>query len=69
MSRKLAIYDVYRGDEYLFSGTAKEFSLVTGLKIDTVYWFATKQRMRRVEKSKKPRGYILLRQDDLDGEF
>ena len=50
MSRKLAVYDVYRGDEYLF-------------------WFATKQRMRRVEKSKKPRGYILLRQDDLDGEF
>ena len=24
MSRKLAVYDVYRGDEYLFSGTAKE---------------------------------------------
>lgn len=61
-------YDIYKGDTYIFSGTAKEVSERLGVKISTIqYWASPKHRERCEAGSRK--GYIAYRYIEDDEEM
>lgn len=45
-------YAVYRGDTFLFIGTAEECAKRLGVKADTIRWNASPRGLRRFENSK-----------------
>ena len=49
----MKIYAVYRGEEFLYEGTAKECANYFGVKEDTVRWWNTKSNKKRVLGKRK----------------
>lgn len=47
------IYAVYKGEDFLFEGTAKECAEHFGVKEDTVWFWRTPSNLRRDKKNRK----------------
>lgn len=47
------IYALYRGDIYIRDGTADELAAETGLKVNTISWYATGVRRRRIDSQRR----------------
>ncbi|MDQ0158833.1 hypothetical protein [Alkalibacillus salilacus] len=43
-------YTVYKGEDIIVSGTAKECAQVLNIKPESVRWLATQANLRRIEK-------------------
>ena len=56
-------YDIYKGDTYVYSGTAKEVSEHFGVKIATVRYWASPKHHERCEVGSR-KGYIAYRYTD-----
>lgn len=68
MSRKCyKQYAMYKGDEFVDVGTAKELAKKHNLAIQTFYWYATCTRYNSKEHK---RGYVVFPLDDeLKGDY
>lgn len=51
MSRKEAVYAIYKGDTFIDVGTAKELARSQGIKIKTVWFYASGASKRRAGTS------------------
>ncbi len=49
----MKIYAVYKGEEFLYEGTAKECAKHFGVKPDTIRWWNTVQNKKRGEGKTK----------------
>lgn len=68
MSKK-KIYAVYKGDKFLYVGTAKECAEYFQVDIETVYWWKSLANRRRANKNKirresKRKIAIVLEEDE-----
>ena len=50
---KRAEYAVYKGDDYLGSGTAKELADKFDVDIKTIYWWSTPTSIKRGKGNRK----------------
>ena len=48
--RDSAFYTVYKGDEIICTGSARECAEALGVKVKTIYFYASKAWKRRVER-------------------
>ena len=48
--RASAFYTVYKGDEIICSGSARECAEALGVKVKTIYFYASPAWKRRVER-------------------
>lgn len=48
--RASACYAVYKGDEIICTGSARECAKALGVKVETVYFYASPAWKRRVER-------------------
>ena len=48
--RDSAFYTVYKGDEIICTGSARECAEALGVKVKTIYFHASKALKRRVER-------------------
>ena len=48
--RASACYAVYKGDEIICTGSARECAEALGVKVETVYFYASSAWKRRVER-------------------
>jgi hypothetical protein len=53
-------YAIYKGDEFLCLGTAKECAKQLNVKIQTIYFWNTKTYHERVKNSKNARLAIIV---------
>lgn len=62
-------YALYKGEEILCIGTAKEIAERLGIKKDTVMFYGTQEYKRRVARRKESgNARILVRLDDCEEE-
>lgn len=54
------IYAVYKGDAYLFDGTAEEIASRLKIKVESVKWHATPTGLKRATLSNKRRMIVKL---------
>lgn len=66
MTRKRAIYAVYKGDKYITEGTSKEICEKLGIKIATFYYCRSKHWLKRFKHGNNHR--IIIRIDNADEE-
>ena len=66
LSRKRAIYAVYKGDKYITEGTSQEICKELGIKINTFYYCRSKQWQKRFKKGNNHR--IIIKLDNIDDE-
>lgn len=58
-------YALYKGDDLLYIGTAREISEAHGVQLKTVYYYQTPAYKRKIAKRKNARNYItIIRLDD-----
>lgn len=50
--RKKKIYAIYKGEKFLFEGTAKECAEYFGIKEETVWWLATPSNLKRDKRDR-----------------
>lgn len=48
--RASAFYTVYKGDEIICTGSARECAESLGVKVETIYFYASQAWKRRVER-------------------
>ena len=48
--RASAFYTVYKGDEIICTGSARECAETLGVKVKTIYFYASQAWKRRVER-------------------
>lgn len=48
--RASAFYTVYKGDEIICTGSARECAEALGVKVETIYFFASQAWKRHVER-------------------
>lgn len=48
----MKIYAIYKGENFLFEGTAKECAEHFGIKEKTVWWLATPSNLKRDKKGR-----------------
>lgn len=48
--RARALYTVYKGDEIICTGSAQECAEALGVKVKTIYFYASQAWKRRVER-------------------
>jgi len=48
--RASAFYAVYKGDEIICTGSARECAEALGVKVETIYFYASPAWKRRVER-------------------
>ena len=58
--RKEKIYALYKGEEFLTEGTAKEIAEEMGIHINTLYYYATSYYRRRLSKRKVKNARIAI---------
>ena len=49
----MTIYAVYKGENFLFEGTAKQCAKYFGVKVDTVYFWNSPANKRKDRKGRK----------------
>lgn len=60
-------YALYKGEECLFIGTAKQIAAEKNVKVETIYYLSTPAYQRRLAKRKKSKNsMILIRLDEED---
>ena len=64
--RKLNQYALYKGDDFLFQGTAKECAEFLGVKRHTVYWMTTPSYHKRVKDGNR---LIAIKIDDIEDDW
>jgi hypothetical protein len=63
-------YAVYRGDSFMFIGTAKECSERLGCSVKSFLYYLTPSYKRKVAKRKNAVNYIIVvKFDDCDNEI
>lgn len=50
--RKYRIYAIYKGDNFIFEGTAKECANYLGVKEKTIHFYNTPSNKKRNKKSR-----------------
>lgn len=50
--KKYKIYAIYKGDKFIFEGTAKECANHLGVKEKTIYFYNTPSNKKRNKKSR-----------------
>ena len=60
-------YAIYKGDNYICSGTAKELSERFNIKTKTVQWLSTPANLRRIEESKSNKRLVAVKLNDYGG--
>lgn len=63
-----AVYAVYKGDNLLVVGKARECAEYMGWPTKTVYWYATSTYRRKVAARKNPKNYITVERLDDDDD-
>jgi hypothetical protein len=53
-------YAVYKGEEFIYVGTAKECAERLGVKPETIYSYASPRYQKVVSKAKNPQNYIIV---------
>ncbi|TBL15266.1 hypothetical protein EYB35_07250 [Bacillus paranthracis] len=54
------IFMVYKGDDFLCEGTAKECAEFLGVKTETIKFYKTPAYKRRVAERKNAKNYIIV---------
>ena len=57
---KEKVYALYKGEEYLYSGTVKEIAEKLNMRERTILFYKTPTYLKRREKSKKNNYFILI---------
>lgn len=53
-------YALYKGEECLFIGTARQIAAEKNVKVETIYYLSTPAYQRRLAKRKKSRNAMVL---------
>lgn len=48
----MKVYAIYKGEKFLFEGTAKECAEHFGIKKETIWWLATPSNHKRDKKGR-----------------
>ena len=53
-------YAIYKGDTYLFSGTAEECANYRGVKVETIKYWTTPTYEKRLAKRKRSKNPLIV---------
>lgn len=62
--RKPVEYALYKGDDFINIGTPEELAKFIGVKVRTIYFYATDIYIKRNENN--PKRYIVFKLDNID---